>query len=314
MSSLSRSQLILILISGAVVLGAAGALLGPLWAAAGVVAGPVVAVLAVSVGLLFTRPEPEDLLRAGRHREALPMLDAQMPDWRGMARIWPGQFRDTLASQLLYRSSALKGAMRSEEALVPAVEAVSIYRELAAARPGKFAPDLAKALIELSDRLRMVSRREEALAAAEEAERMCRALAAGRPGKYTDDLAESLINLGTLRSRAGRHGEALAAATEAAGIYRDIRPGGQAAINAARALFLQGRILCDLSRYAEAAAPLARGCHIAASQENPGIPGFIRPALQAAYRADPAVFLNVWHTETDGDPPPWLASQDGDPP
>jgi len=44
---------------GAVTLGAAGALLGPVWAAVGVLVGPFVAVIATAVWQLCAKTEPE---------------------------------------------------------------------------------------------------------------------------------------------------------------------------------------------------------------------------------------------------------------
>ena len=92
---------------GVVVLGGAGALRGPAWAAAGMVAGPVVGLAAVAVVWGLTTPDPADLLQAGGHREAPRLVEEQLPAWRLAARIWPGQFRDALAVQLMNKSMAL---------------------------------------------------------------------------------------------------------------------------------------------------------------------------------------------------------------
>jgi hypothetical protein len=62
-----------------------------------------------------------------------------MPDYRLAVRIWPGQFQDGLACQLLIRSMALYAALGNREALVAGEEGVAIYRGLAAARPAKAA-------------------------------------------------------------------------------------------------------------------------------------------------------------------------------
>jgi hypothetical protein len=63
------------------------------------------------------------------------MIDQEMPAWRQLARIWPGQFRGALASRLMHRSLALRTALRDGEAVTCAEEGVAIYRSLAAARP-----------------------------------------------------------------------------------------------------------------------------------------------------------------------------------
>ncbi len=65
-----------------------------------------------------------------------------MPAWRLAARIWPGQFRDALAVQLMNKSMALLAAHREGEALAAAEQGVAIFRSLAAARPGKPSPGL----------------------------------------------------------------------------------------------------------------------------------------------------------------------------
>ena len=64
-------------VGGAAVLGGAGALLGPAWAAAGLVAGPFLALAAAAVVQGFAAPDPADLLQAGEHREALRLVDEQ---------------------------------------------------------------------------------------------------------------------------------------------------------------------------------------------------------------------------------------------
>jgi len=94
----------------------------------------------------FTMPDSADLLRAGRGLEALQRVKDQMPAWQLMARIWPGQFREAVAHQLMNMSMALLATHRDSEALAAAEEAVAIYRSLAVARPGKSAPGLATAL------------------------------------------------------------------------------------------------------------------------------------------------------------------------
>jgi len=94
------------------------------------------------------------------------MLYSEMTSWRRLARGWPGQFRETLADQLLLRSMALHKALRDEDEVVSAEEAVGINRDLAAVKPGKFAPGLARALAIMYSPLKAAGRREEALATA----------------------------------------------------------------------------------------------------------------------------------------------------
>jgi tetratricopeptide (TPR) repeat protein len=300
---------VLAVVGGAVVLGGAGALLGPAWAAAGLVAGPFLALAAIAVVQGLATPDPADLLQAGGHREALRLVDEQLPAWRTAARIWPGQFRDALATQLMNRSEALLAAHRDAEALAAAEQGVAIFRSLAAARPGKPSPDLAGALNNLSYPLRAAGRQDEALGAAGEAVGLYRALAAGRPRKYRYGLASSLGTQAELLTHAGRSGQALAAASEAAGHYQDMHPAGRAASGAAGVLFLHGQLLCEASRHREAAQSLARAWRLAGRHPTRQ-PGFDPAALSSAYQADPAGFLATWHAITGASPPSWL-TQDG---
>ena len=310
MRLLDRCQHIsLVLLGGAVALGGAGSLLGPGWAVAGVLAGPFIA-LAVAVAVqVFTTTDPA-LLVADRHREALYLIDQEMPTWRHLARIWPARFLDTLANRLMQRSLALHTALRDGEAVANAEEGVAIYRSLAAARPGKHLPGLAIALNNLTYPLRAAGRRDEALAVAEESVRLNRALAAARPKRYRYSLACSLGTQAELLTQAGRLGDALESVSEAAGLYQDVHPGGDNARQAAEVLILQGQLLCDLSRSREAARPLAEGWHLAASRTRQN-PAFARAALRTAYKADPADFAGIWRTETGSDLPRWLTEQDG---
>lgn len=225
------------------------------------------------------------------------------------ARIWPGQFRDALATQLMNRSEALLAAHRDGEALAAAEQGVTIFRSLAAARPGKPSPGLACALNNLSYPLRAAGRQDEALAAAGEAVCLYRALAADRPRKYRHRLASSLGTQAGLLAHASRPGQALAAASEAAGHYQDMRPADRAASSAAEVLFLHGQLLCQASRHREAALSLARAWQLAGRYARHQ-PGFDPAALRAAYQADPAGFLATWHAVTGASPPSWLIEND----
>jgi tetratricopeptide (TPR) repeat protein len=302
-------HILLVLLTGTVALGGAGSLLGTGWAVAGVLAGPFIALAAAVLVQVFTTTDPA-LLAADRHREALHLIDREMPGLRLLARVWPGQFRDALANRLLHRSLALHAALRDGEAVANAEEGVAIYRALAANRPAKPVPGLAIALNNLTYPLRAAGRRDEALAAADESVRLNRALATTRPRRYRYSLACSLGTQAELLSQAGRLDDALRSVSEAAGIYQDMQPGNDDASQAAEVLTLQGQILCGLSRYREAARPLAQGWHLATSRQRQN-PDFPRAALKTAYKADPAGFAGIWRTETGSDLPRWLTEQDG---
>jgi hypothetical protein len=297
----------------AITLGAAGWLLGPGWAAAGVVASPVAALVIASAWQAHARTSAADLLQMGRAGEALSRLDRELPSWRTLARIWPGQFRDVLASRLVDQSFALQGCGRDAEAAAAAGEAVLAFRELAAARPRKFTAGLADALYRVSYPLAAADGHEKALAAAEEAVRLHRGLATARPARYAPLLAQSLTRQAILLARLGRPGDALAAAASAAGLYQAAVPAGRYPYSAAQALLAEGRVLCDLSRQREAARPLARGWQQAASRDYQDLLGYARPALRTAYQADPAGFARTWHAENGTGPPDWLTRPDGAP-
>jgi len=221
------------------------------------------------------------------------------------ARIWPGQFRDALAVQLMNSSMVLLAAHREGEALAAAEQGVAMQRSLAAARPRKPAPGLAAALNNLSYPLRAVGRRGEALIAAGEAVRMYRGLAAANPRKYRYSLANSLGTQAELLAQAGQPGRALTATGEATRIYQDIRPANRDAAQASEVLFLHGQLLYEQSRHREAARSLARAWHLAGPQAGQE-PSFDRAVLTAVYQADPAGFLAAWRAETGASPPPWL--------
>jgi hypothetical protein len=53
-------------------------------------------------------------------------------------------------------------------------------------------------------------------------------------------------------------------------------------------------------------------CEAAASR-NHQEPGIDKIVLQAAYRADPAGFLDTWRAEIGAPAPGWLTGHDGDP-
>lgn len=94
----------------------------------------------------LVNPDATVLLKNDGPDEAIAQIRHEMSSWRRLARIWPSQFRKSLASRLIVQSGARQAVHRDEEALRSADEAVAIYQELAAGRPGKYGPDLADAL------------------------------------------------------------------------------------------------------------------------------------------------------------------------
>ena len=78
---------------------------------------------------------------------------------------------------------------------------------------------------------------------------------------------------------------------------------------AARALLLEGTLLCEQARPREAARPLALSWPLATipQQQDPGLAGQVK----TAYLADPAGFLETWPKETGAEPPDWLIRQEG---
>lgn len=237
----------LALIAGAAIGAGIGMLVGPAWAVTGVVCGPVIALFAESVVHASTTPDPANLLHAGQHREALAEISRTLPDWRRMARVWPGQFQDALANVLMTKSMALLAAHRQDEALVAAEEGVAIYRALAQARPRKQTAGLAAVLNNLTYPLMAAGRRDEAVHAAEEAVQLYRALAASRPRKYMPRLANSLGTLADALQNAGRSAEALAATSESVGMYDGMRLAGHDAHHAAAIRSLHTRLMSATS-------------------------------------------------------------------
>jgi hypothetical protein len=143
----------------------------------GVLAGPLIVFAGVVIILVFTMPDAAALLRDDQPAKAIAQFSGEMRGWRTLARIWPGQFRDALASRLIVKSGALQAAHLDDEALQTAGEAVAIYQDLAAGRPGKYGPDLADALDRQSRLLAVDGRIAEALAAIGVAVRLYRNLA-----------------------------------------------------------------------------------------------------------------------------------------
>ncbi len=304
----TRGKLGIILAGAAAAGGAAGWLLfGPLWAIAGVVAGPPLALGAYSVAMVYTDPDPVALLKANEPYQALTEVQRALPSWRGLARIWPGQFREPLAINLLMKAEALDGLHRQADALGAAAEAVAIYQVLAAEEPRKFTPGLAGALDRQAWLLAAGDRRAEAIAAVTVAVRLYTNLTASEPRKYLPVLAESLTRQAQWLSEMDLGGQALAAASEAAAICQDRLAREELPRCTAQALLLQGRLLAGQARYREAVRPLARGWQIAAGQQRQDLLTSAARALKAAYAADQAGFAAAWRAETGGEPPDWLA-------
>jgi hypothetical protein len=287
---------------------AAWLLLGPVWAIAGMLAGPVIGIIVLAAVRVYTTTDAATLLRNDRPDEAVAQLRREMVSWRALARIWPSQFRDALANRLIVQSGALQAANRDEEARRTADEAVAIYQDLAAERPGKYGPDLADALDHQARLLAADDRQADALAAMAVAVRLYRNLAAAEPAKYLPVLAECLTCQASWLAEIDLPGDALAAVREATDICQDKLPWQQMPSGAARAMLLEGELLCGQARYREAARPLAMGWRLAAGQHLDDELRNATPAIRAAYRADPGHFTAVWHAETGAEPPDWLST------
>jgi hypothetical protein len=301
---LTRGKLAVALVAGAVTFGAAAwLLLGPVWTIAGVLIGPLVGAIVLAVVYALSNPDAAALLSHDKLDEAIAQLHQEMASWRILARIWPSQFRDALASRLIVQSGALQALRRDEEALRTANEAVAIYQDLAASRPGKYGPDLADALDHQSRLLAADDRQAEALAAMQVAVRLYRNLAVAEPTKYLPVLAECLTCEASWLADIELPSEALAAVHEATDICQDKLPWQQVPSCAARALLLEGGLLCGQARHREAARLLAKGWRLAAGQED--VLRDAAPAIRAAYRADPGHFSAVWQAETGAEPPDW---------
>ena len=306
---LTRGHLLVACAAGAVAFGAAAALLfGPIWTIAGVLVGLFLGAAVPAIVHGVAHPGAATLLNHDRPGEAAAWLRHEMTSWRALARIWPSQFRDVLASRLIVQAGALQAVNRDEEALRIADEAVAIYQDLAAERPGKYAPDLAHALDRQSRLLAADQQQAEALAAMQVAVRLYRNLAAAEPLRYLPVLAECLTCEAGWLADIGLAGEALTAAHEAADICQDKLPWHQVPSCAARVMLLEGQLLCGQDRYREAARLLAKGWRLAVGQHLKDVLRDATPAIRTAYRADPDHCSAVWRAETGAEPPDWLTS------
>jgi len=303
----TRGKLVVALAAGAAAFGAAAwLLLGPTWTIAGVLVGLPISLIALAVFYALINTDAATLLSNDKPNEAIAQLHHEMTSWRVLARIWPSQFRDALANRLIVQSGALQAVHRDEEALRTAGEAVAIYQDLAASRPGRYGPDLADALDHQSRLLAADDRLAEALAAMQVAVRLHRNLAAADPARYLPVLVECLTCEAGWLADIELPGDALAAVHEATDICQDKLPWRQVPSCAARAMLLEGELLCRQGRHREAARPLAKGWLLGSGQED--VLRDATPAIRAAYRADPDHFRAVWQAETGGEPPDWLST------
>lgn len=190
-------SVLLALLAGAAVGAGVGILAGPVWAVAGTDCGPVIVLVSASVVDGCTTPVPANLLQAGQHREALAVISRTLPHWRRLARLWPSQFQEALASVLMSKSLALLEAHQQDEARAAAAEGVAIYRALAQARPGKQTARLAAALNNQAYPLMATGHNQEAVQAAEEAVRAV-------PVTDSDASAEVQVRPGKLTRNPGR--------------------------------------------------------------------------------------------------------------
>ena len=278
----TRGKLMVALLAGAAGFGgAAWLLLGPMWTIAGVLVGLLVGTIALAVLYALTNADMATLFRIDKPNEAIAQLAHEMASWRVLARIWPSQFRDALANRLIVQSGALQAMNRDEEALRTADEAVAIYQDLAAERPGKYGPDLADALDHQARLLAADDRQADALAAMAVAVRLYRNLAAAEPAKYLPVLVECLTCEAGWLADIELPGEALAAVHEATDICQDKLPWQQVPSCAARAMLLEGELLCGQARHREAARLLAKGWLLAGGRQD--VLRDATPAIRAAY-------------------------------
>src|SRR5258708_15388167 len=91
---------------GAALLGGAGWFVGPWWAVAGVLAGPVAAYSVLLIILSRGTPDPVRLLRAGRPQDAYRWLELEVSFHRELAAKRT-MFRDVLADRLETMSRVL---------------------------------------------------------------------------------------------------------------------------------------------------------------------------------------------------------------
>jgi tetratricopeptide (TPR) repeat protein len=217
---------ILIYAASAVLLGGAGWLVGPLWAVAGTLAGPVAVSSVLLVIVVLGKPDPVRLLRAGRPQEAYQYLDQDLSFTRRRAAKRPW-FRDVLAHNLETMSQVLQALGNEPGALEAATEAVAIYTEEAAKHPNQYPDALARTLLQQAALLAHMGRHGEALGAIEPAVQIYRRLTVGDRSSYLPDLAAALTRQADELGYLDRITEARAAAAEAEMISTDMLPSAQ---------------------------------------------------------------------------------------
>lgn len=215
-------------VAGAVLLGGAGWLLGPLWAVTGILAGPVAAIAVGVAFLLRGKPDPVRLLAAGRPQEAYRQLWHDLTFARALAARRPA-FRDVLAGKLETMSQVQQALGDEPRALEAATEAAAIYAGLAARRPGRHAAAHARTLLQQAGLLARMGRHGEALAAIEPAVQAYRRLTASDRSAYVAHLAAALTRQADELGYLDRTTEARAAAAEAEMISTDMLPSAQSA-------------------------------------------------------------------------------------
>ena len=215
----------LVALGGGLLLGAAGMQFGPIWLAAGVLTGVIVAPVTYLAVLAMRTPTPEKMLKTGRLEEALQLLESGMPTARVLARKWPGQFPELLADRLTLKAEIQHTLNRVPQALDAADEAVDILTELAENRPGRYDPELARVLCLQAGLLAVVGRHGEALGAAETAAALYRDLAVIDRAGYVALLAVALERQADALGYLDRVGQARAIAATAALIRSDMMPG-----------------------------------------------------------------------------------------
>ena len=212
--------------AGALLLGAVGWLLGPLWAVAGILVGAVAALSVLVIVFVRGRPDPVHLIRSGRPQEAYRVLQHEISFARGLARKRP-MFRDVLADRLETMSQVLQALDNEPKALETVTEAVAIYSDLSGKHPGRYPGRLARTLLQQAALLAHMGRHGEALAAIEPAVQLYRRLTIKDRSAYLPSLAEALTRQADELGHLDRITEARAAIAEAEMISTDMLPSTQ---------------------------------------------------------------------------------------
>jgi tetratricopeptide (TPR) repeat protein len=158
----------------------------------------------------------------GRYAEAVPVIEAAVSVFRGLAREQPQVHIVDLADSLQTLGNQLAGANRHDEALAAAEQSVGLMRRLAAANPAAHERSLALSLTSLANRLSHRGDHSSAVAAGEEAVHIAR-----RSAVPTPVLGVALNNLARHLARDGNNDTALATIQEAIAVWNalaDIDP------------------------------------------------------------------------------------------